>query len=286
MKSQSQKTIAAMALFFVGLCLAGKMMPAAADCSSGDNNGKVMTLDSVRESLVRQEDTIILSLMERAKHPMNAQLYDNKSTLFKLDGSGSLFEYFVKQSEILQSKMGRYLSLDELPFFPDGLSQQASLVPDRKCIPFLHPAGKSINNNGDILEKYVSEVLPLFVMPGEDENYTTTATSDLQVLQALSRRIHDGKFVAEAKYTDAPQDYNDYITRRNKDELMRLITDTNVERGVINRVGLKAAELRKCTNNTIAPKLNASAIYENFVIPLTKDVEVDYLLQRLNTTKN
>lgn len=40
-------------------------------------------------------------------------------------------------------------------------------------------------------------------------------------LQALSRRIHYGKFVAEVKYREAPQDYEPLI--RAKVSLLRIV---------------------------------------------------------------
>lgn len=36
--------------------------------------------------------------------------------------------------------------------------------------------------------------------PGDDGNYGSAATIDVLCLQALSKRIHYGKFVAEAKF--------------------------------------------------------------------------------------
>ncbi|KAK7317691.1 hypothetical protein RJT34_02126 [Clitoria ternatea] len=46
---------------------------------------------------------------------------------------------------------------------------------------------------------------------GDDGNYAQTAASDLSLLQAISRRIHYGKFVAEVKFRDSPQDYEPLI---------------------------------------------------------------------------
>lgn len=66
-------------------------------------------LDSVRESLIRQEDTIVFSLIERAKFPRNLKVYDESSR--EIPGfSGSLLQFFVEEAEILQSKV-RFFSL-------------------------------------------------------------------------------------------------------------------------------------------------------------------------------
>eukprot|EP00268_Persea_americana_P053058 TRINITY_DN5985_c1_g1_i1.p1 TRINITY_DN5985_c1_g1~~TRINITY_DN5985_c1_g1_i1.p1 ORF type:complete len:213 (-),score=48.26 TRINITY_DN5985_c1_g1_i1:1602-2240(-) len=165
-------------------------------------------LDSVRESLIRQEDTIVFSLIERAKFPRNLKVYDESSR--EIPGfSGSLLQFFVEEAEILQSKVGRYYNPEEHPFFPENLP--LSLLPPYNYEQVLHPAAASININKKIWSMYVYDLLPLFAAKGDDGNYASTMSSDLTCLQALSRRIHYGLFVAEVKYRDAPRDYGPAI---------------------------------------------------------------------------
>ena len=62
------------------------------------------TLDSVRHSLIRQEDSIIFSLLERAKYCYNADTYDPNA--ISRDGfHGSLVEFLVKETEKLHAKV-------------------------------------------------------------------------------------------------------------------------------------------------------------------------------------
>lgn len=63
-----------------------------------------ITLDSVRDALIRQEDTIIFSLIERAKFPLNSPAY-NQSSLSIPGFSGSLVQFLVKETENLQAKV-------------------------------------------------------------------------------------------------------------------------------------------------------------------------------------
>lgn len=64
----------------------------------------VYTLASVREDLIRQEDTIIYGLIERAKFPSNSHTYDEKYA--QIPGfSGSLVEFVVKNTEDVQAKV-------------------------------------------------------------------------------------------------------------------------------------------------------------------------------------
>ncbi|XP_047327989.1 chorismate mutase 2 [Impatiens glandulifera] len=249
------------------------------------------TLESVRESLIRQEDTIIFSLIERAKYPINSQIYAGGFA-----GSPySLVEYLARETEALQSKAGRYESPEENPFFPDNLP--APLMPSsNNQSNFLHPAGASVNINQKIWDLYFNELLPLFVSEGDDDgNYSQTAASDFLCLQALSRRIHFGKFVAEVKFRDAPQDYEPAILNEDRNSLMKLLTFEKVEEMVKRRVEKKARvfgqEVNVDHNENIGegkykidPE-NVSHLYGEWLIPLTKVVEVDYLLRRLSSQR-
>ncbi|KAB1208067.1 Chorismate mutase 3, chloroplastic [Morella rubra] len=81
-----------------------------------------LTLDSIRHSLLRQEDSIIFSLLERAQYSYNANTYDHDA--FSVDGfHGSLVEFMVRETEKLQAQVGRYKSPNEHPFFPADLPE-------------------------------------------------------------------------------------------------------------------------------------------------------------------
>ncbi|KAL3353624.1 hypothetical protein AABB24_018378 [Solanum stoloniferum] len=200
------------------------------------DDGK-LSLDSIRDSLIRQEDTIIFNLIERIKFPINPTLY--KQQLPPSNISGSFFQYLFQETEALQSKVGRYLSPEENPFFPDNLSD--SIIPLTKCIPVLHPAAESVNVNEKILDIYINQMLPLFCTEADDDaNFATTAACDIQLLQALSRRIHYGKFVAEVKFRDSTDEYKPFILAQDRDALMKLLTFEAVEEMVKKRVAKKA----------------------------------------------
>lgn len=53
--------------------------------------------------------------------------------------------------------------------------------------------------------------------------------------QALSKRIHYGKFVAEAKFRAKPQEYAALIRQKDTDGLMALLTDEVQEAKVLPR---------------------------------------------------
>ncbi|KAL0312106.1 UNVERIFIED_CONTAM: Chorismate mutase 2 [Sesamum radiatum] len=256
----------------------------------------LLNLESVRKSLVRQEDSIIFSLIERAKYPINSALYDDvddddEDKINKdppAHSSASLFHFFVRESEALQAKAGRYTSPEENAFFPDNLP--SLLLPPPDHTPVLHPPGACININEKILNLYLKTLLPLIAADGDDGNYAATAASDLNCLQALSRRIHFGKFVAEVKFRDAPEDYTPAIRAKDTEALMKLLTFESVEEMIKKRVEKKAmifgqdVDLKENDSNgdyKVDPSI-VSKLYGEWVIPLTKSVQVEYLLRRLD----
>lgn len=63
-----------------------------------------MTLETVRDSLIREEDTIIFSLIERTKYPINVGAYDKSKTAIS-GCSNSLVEFMVKETEAAYAKV-------------------------------------------------------------------------------------------------------------------------------------------------------------------------------------
>ena len=144
---------------------------------------------------------------------------------------------------------------------------------------------------GNDIDKFLPAVCPDFGREdrGEsEENYGSTATSDFACLQALSRRIHFGKFVAESKFRSDPEKYTRMIRASDREGIAASITNSAVEQTILERLRLKGLTYGTdpgAPGGTEGPvKINVDALvsmYKDFVIPLTKEVEVEYLMQRL-----
>lgn len=252
------------------------------------DESETLTLDSIRHSLIRQEDSIIFSLLERAQFCYNASTYDPDA--FSRQGlKESLVEYMVRETEKLHAQVGRYKSPDEHPFFPAFLPEPR--LPPLQFPQVLHRCADTININNKIWNMYFVNLLPRLVKAGDDGNCGSAAVCDTLCLQALSKRIHYGKFVAEAKFQESPDVYEAAIKTQDKNRLMELLTFESVEAAVKKRVETKARtygqELKlnelieeADTLYKIKPKLVAN-LYEDWIMPLTKEVQVEYLLRRL-----
>lgn len=248
-----------------------------------------LTLDSIRHSLIRQEDSIIYSLLERAQYCYNADAYD--SDAFSIDGfRGSLVEFIVMETEKLHAQVGRYKSPDEHPFFPAFLPEP--MLPPLRYPQVLHPCADSININNIVWNMYFRDLLPRLVKAGDDGNCGSAAVCDAVCLQTLSKRIHYGKFVAEAKFRESPAEYEAAIRAQDRAQLMEFLTYETVELAVKKRVEMKTKTFGRevkideeddAVNPVykIKPRLVA-ALYGDWIMPLTKEVQVEYLLRRLD----
>ncbi|KKK15543.1 hypothetical protein P175DRAFT_0498695 [Aspergillus ochraceoroseus IBT 24754] len=265
-------------------------MDAAIDLS---NASKALDLANIRFQLIRLEDTITFHLIERAQFPLNQTIYVPGGV--KIPGDEvSLMDYVLREQERLQSRVRRYESPDEHPFFPEALE-------DPILQPLTYPKilhDNDVNVNETIKQRYTADILPAICPQfggrgdrGEtQENYGSSATCDVNCLQALSRRIHFGKFVAEAKFQKDPERFARLIKAGDRAGIDRAITDARVEQKVLERLALKAKTYG--TDPAFAsesgPKIDVNAVqamYKEYVIPLTKVVEVEYLMQRLKGTQ-
>ncbi|KAJ4707367.1 Chorismate mutase [Melia azedarach] len=157
----------------------------------------------------------------------------------------------------------------------------------RYCIP----SADFINVNGKVWDMYFRDLIPRLVEEGDDGNCGSTAVCDTMCLQTLSKRIHYGKFVAEAKFRADPEAYEAAIRAQDKDKLMSMLTYPTVEEAIKRRVEMKARAYGQ--EVTVDDKGGADPVYKinpglvanlygDWIMPLTKEVQVQYLLRRLD----
>jgi len=242
----------------------------------------------------RLEDTITFHLIERVQFPLNQTVYIPGGV--KIPNSQlSLLDWMLSEQERLQSLVRRYESPDEYPFFPEVL--QKPILRPLKYPQILHPNDVCVND--ELKKSYTEHILPAACAQygraerGEaQENYGSAATYDVLCLQALSRRIHFGKFVAESKFQKETERFVALIKAEDRKGIDVAITNAEVEKKVLERLRLKAntygTDPSVESGKTNVVKIDADAVvamYKDYVIPLTKEVEVEYLMQRLKGTK-
>jgi chorismate mutase len=296
---------------------------------------QVLSLDSIRSSLIRQEETIIFALIERAQFRHNPIVYQKGGlgTLATPPGSTpshnkegeeqlSFLEYILMGTEALHYAVRRYTSPEEHAFFPERLPSSKKVL--KKMLEYPQDLLSNIGGAGDVnfnqilLKKYIDVIVPDIAHHGDDEQHGSSVLCDVAVLQALSRRVHYGKFVAESKYLADPDEYQKLVDAGDAVGVMKLLTNEKVEAKVLRRARLKAAtygtepllaELPPLRGETEMTSIVASAaasavvaaieamgddskttkkvcpsttesVYRDIIIPLTKDIEVAYLFRR------
>jgi chorismate mutase len=111
----------------------------------------------------------------------------------------------------------------------------------------------------------------------------------LRSYQASRSNLWTGKFVSESKFLDKPSDFIPHILNPNREALEALITKPEVERKLLLRLQKKATayaqdfgiegELMVNGNGKAngSGKIDVDGVvdlYESYIIPLTKEVEV------------
>lgn len=289
-----------------GAALQPQLLPLSAqqtehiDRSDSLDRSTALSLDNIRQSLIRQEETIIFSLIERAQFAHNQAVYVPDAIPvpgFSPTGERhSLLEYLVRETEQIHGKIRRFTSPDQHAFYPDDLP--SLVLPHLQYREVLAPYHRSINLNPKIMHVYLHQLLDAITAPGDDSNYGSAAMYDVLCLQALSQRIHYGKFVAEAKFRAQKDKYTLLILDQDAEGIMTALTDKAVEKRVLERVRQKAAVYGQdyegtesgsgssgssdTANCKVQPD-TVTSLYERWVMPLTKEVEVAYLLRRLES---
>ena len=122
----------------------------------------------------------------------------------------------------------------------------------------------------------------------------------MEVLQAISKRVHYGekivsqitcntiliaslgKFVSESKFMENPAAFIPHILNPDRQALDALITKPEIERKLLQRLQKKAATYAQeigieADNGGANNKIDVDGVvdlYESYIIPLTKEVEV------------
>ncbi|KAK1858065.1 hypothetical protein I4F81_000679 [Pyropia yezoensis] len=193
---------------------------------------------------------------------------------------GTFSRFLLHELEVAYAKTRRYTSPDEHPF-TDGLPE--SVLPPLAYPSTLVP--NDVNVNAEIEAAYVGQMLPRVCEGGDDQNYGSSATCDVACLQALSKRVHYGKFVAEAKFQEDPAAYTALVRAGDREGIWDALTNSTVEEVLLRRVRRKAmaygGDVRDVPVEGAGEgkyKVDPAAIadiYREIIIPLTKKVEMD-----------
>lgn len=212
-------------------------------------------LENVRIKLCGLEDSIIFTALERSIYCFNSNDYTNGT-----------FKTVMSSFENIILNNNGYTPIEEFPFFIEN---------------------KKTAINDKFYQLYISNILPTICDNGNN-NLIYAFEKDITLLRLVSRRIHLGIFVASAKYKADTLRYNNLIKKGNRDGIMTLLTDLKTEENVLKRVYDKSSIYIKGFD--IKSEINLpeyfSSLYKDTIIPLTKSVELEYLMNIETEVKN
>lgn len=232
------------------------------------------------------EETIIQKLIDRVQFLRNSVVYEPGKSGFRDEPDSSLFELRLRHQEEMDSLFGRFLMPEERPFNRGLPEARRRFVPSDDALRI--DDCDLVNLSPVVKERYLA-LLPLVCGPGDDGHYGSSSEHDVYALQAIARRIHFGAFyVAESKYRSAPGLYRGLVEKGDRAAIVEALTRPEVEKAVIERVLVKVEMLQITVGSAkggdaIRRLLRPEPVrdfYRDVVIPLTKEGEVRYLLNR------
>jgi chorismate mutase len=244
-----------------------------------------LDLNNIASRLEGLEETIIFKLIDRGQWCENATVNINGKSGFADEKTRSLFALRLYFHEEMDAKFGRFCVPEERPF-NSGLPQPQRVVNLPESGLYINDYNL-VNLSHDILKSY-KQLLTKICQHGDDGQYGSSVEHDVYAVQAIARRIHYGAFyVAESKFRSDPKVYSKLIADNNRDGMMEKLTRKDVEERILERVKSKVMSAQAKTNQLVRNVIDPYVFeeyYRDFLIPLTKQGEILYLLNRNNTS--
>ena len=249
---------------------------------------KILSLDRAVTFLESLEETIISKLIDRIQFCLNPSVYESGKSGFSGESS-SLFELRMRYQEETDALFGRYTVPEERPYNTGLPAPQRSM--NAANSPFKIADFNTVNLTPKIIQAYL-ELLPRICSAGSDGEYLSAVGSDIYAIQTIATRIHYGSFyVAECKYTTSPDTYRKMIDAKDTASIEAALTRPEVEQRNIARVMQKTERLQNLNNPDFSEKkqnglriiLSSEEVgnfYRDVIMPLTREGEVRYLMNR------
>jgi chorismate mutase len=222
-------------------------------------------LSAIRTEIGRYTPLIIEAMAKRYAEPLNAPVYRGNGTDSILDKSLSTLEHYELATGQFQNGRGA-------PFFSLELKGRETIARNTSLHPVL------VDVNPRLKEEYLS-FLSHFFKPQDNGRFFATGNLDAEVLKLLSRRVHLGVYVAEAKYRESMDKYDPLIQANDREGMVTLLTNKAQEEKVL------AAVREEASHRKVPPHLMHD-LFEVVVIPSTIEAELDLLTWRLTSPDN
>jgi len=228
-----------------------------------------MDIAQPRSELEKLEDTICMFLNQRLMFN-----YDKK--IYKVGGipikgyNGSFFKYFFKETEILNSRLGRYTKAtpEEQPFL---IRPSKPIIQKNEEISEVQPVKNMTKKISSEYFTFLSSVC----QEGENCDPGSTVSLDILCLQSLSRRVHLGGYIAEAKYQKDKELYDRLIAAEDIEGIRRQLRNIEKEEENLERIEKKSIIYG-------VPGELVCGFFKDTVMPTTIEVELVYFMSKGN----
>ena len=221
--------------------------------------------NSIRPGLDILANEIIISLKKRTRFAKNPEVYI--PGLVRSDPNTSLLQYELGRIEQVHAELGRFKFADQEPY--TGIDDIESIIVRSTPASPIEPMRSGVG--GRIIEFYRNWIGTACPDGSKPDTFGETVTADVTALLAIMERINLGKYVAESKFSDAPEKFREAGGEREA------TLDLIVRR---DREGQVFELARTLARHYDFDEDQAVAVFE-FMVEVTKDVEVDYIRQRL-----
>ncbi len=238
-------------------------------------------LSYIAARLEALEETIIYKLLDRAQFAINKNAYLPGHSGFVGNVQDSLFDIRLSAHETMDAHFGRFSVPEERPFTGNLPQSKRKVSIDTS---FLSISDFNLVNLCPAIKTAYLNLLPQLCPQNDDAQYGSSVEHDVFAVQSISRRIHFGSFyVAECKFRSDPDEYTSMIRANNRKGLLDKLTRKDVEDQIILRVYEKICSIQKDVNKLVRQTIDPEIImtfYKDTVIPLTKEGEILYLMNR------
>ena len=223
---------------------------------------------SIRPGLDILANEIVISMKKRTRFKQNPEVYA-AGLVYRLP-TQTLLRYELGRVEQVHAELGRFSYADQEPF-TDVTNVPLVIARDSPPSPIKHMR----SHVGDRIIEFYTNWVSGGCEPGSDsDTFGETVTADVVALLLIMERINLGKYVAESKYLASPEPFHE--AGYDRDAILDLIL-VKAREGQVFEIARQLAEHYEFSADA------AVALFE-FMVTVTKDVEVDYIRQRLDLT--
>ena len=177
----------------------------------------------IRPKLISLENTIIFNLLARAQYAENGVIYSPGG--IKIPGfEGSFLDFLLEKEEAIYASVGCYANPREHAFSERLPNIIATMETEENPIPI-----EGINLNREVRKIYL-EIIKKICEPGDDKQRGSATIHDIRCLQALSKRVHLGIYVAESKFQADSEGYQKLIDSKDREGLGEKLTKKDFQK--------------------------------------------------------